>query len=766
MKFSDGYWMDRRGWTVDKARQMRGLTIDTATSSASFLAPVKTIHTRGDTLNTGAFDVRVAAVAEGVVKVTVERWKGRGRNGPDFDIEVADDFAGRVHSSGGTTSVRAGDLEVLLPTSPGWGFEVLSGTRPLTSCPERSIGLAVSPDGQRHTYVQLQMQPGERIHGLGERFGAFSKNGQSIDIWNEDGGTASDQAYKNVPFYVSTAGYGLLVLDSGDVSFEVASEVVSRLQFSVTGDRLEFLLIDGPDPKDVLRRYTSLTGRPARVPAWSYGTWLTTSFTTSYDEKTVMSFVEGMAQRGLPLSCFHFDSFWMREFHWCDFIWDPVAFPDPAGFLSRLKSRGLRVCVWLNPYIAQASRLWEEGAEKGYLLRTSDGGTWQTDLWQAGMSLVDFTNPDAVEWFKDQLRALLDIGVDSFKTDFGERIPVTGIQWSDGSDPVRMHNMYAQLYNRAAFEVLEEARGTGEAILFARSATAGGQSMPVHWGGDSESTFPSMGETLRGGLSLAMSGFGYWSHDIGGFEGTPDAAVFKRWTAFGMLGSHSRFHGSDSVRVPWAFDEDAVDVAREFTHLKMRLMPHLGAAAREAVGSGVPIMRPMVLEFPGDRATFDIDTQYMLGPSLLVAPVFTAAGDVDLYLPEGRWTSLFTGDVVDGSRWVHEVHDFHSLPLLVRPDTVLAWGAVEDRPDYDWADGVTLRMFELRDGHDSTLVVPAADAGVGARDATFRVTRRADLLTVRTDSALAWAVEVDGQRVDAAPGSALVEVRLAPGAAS
>lgn len=293
--------------------------------------------------------------------------------------------------------------------------------------------------------------------------------------------------------------------------------------------------------------------------------------------------------------------------------------------------------------------------------------------------------------------------MDCFKTDFGERIP-TDVVWADGSDPARMHNLYAQLYNRAVHDVLTEARGEGEAVLFARSATAGGQSMPVHWGGDSTSTFASMAETLRGGLSLALSGFAFWSHDIGGFEGTPDAGVFKRWAAFGLLGSHSRFHGSSSYRVPWAFDDEAVDVTRRFTHLKMRLMPYLHQVGLDATRTGVPIMRPMQLEFPDDPAVAHLDRQYMLGPDVLVAPVFTDSGEVEFYLPEGEWTSLLTGEIVVGGRWLQETHDYMSLPLYVRPGTVLPWGGREDRPDYDYHDELTLRVFRGGSGTRSITV--------------------------------------------------------------
>src|SRR5690606_8236021 len=256
-----------------------------------------------------------------------------------------------------------------------------------------------------------------------ERFTPFLKNGQVVDIWNEDGGTASEQAYKNVPFYLSSGGYGVFVNHPERVSFEIASEIVSKVGFSVEGESLEYFIVGGETLKDVLDNYTKLTGKPALPPAWSFGLWLTTSFTTDYDEATCNSFIDGMAERNIPLHVFHYDCFWMKEYQWTDFEWDPAMFPDPEGMLRRLKDRGLRVCVWINSYIAQKSKLFQEGMEKGYLVKRPNGDVWQWDLWQAGMGLVDFTNPDAVKWYKAHLKRLLDMGVDCFKTDFGERIP-------------------------------------------------------------------------------------------------------------------------------------------------------------------------------------------------------------------------------------------------------------------------------------------------------------------------------------------------------
>ena len=711
MKFTDGYWQLRPGVSVLRPGGIE--SVEPAARGFTVFAPTGQITGRGDTLNRPVVTVELFSPAPGVVGVTIGHHSGGLPKQPRFGLSASADHPVAVEVTETTAALTTGELTARVALDGAWHVDFVRGDRVVTSSTERSIGIVTDGDGRRFVHERLALGVGETVYGLGERFGAFVKNGQTVDIWNADGGTASEQAYKNVPFYLSSAGYGVFVDHPEHVSFEVGSEVVSQTQFSVEGQSLTYYVIDGPGPKDVLRRYTALTGRPARVPAWSYGLWLSTSFTTSYDEATVTEFIDGMAERDLPLSVFHFDCFWMRQFHWVDFVWDPATFPDPEGMLRRLHERGLKVCVWINPYIAQRSYLFEEGRQAGYLVKNPDGSVWQWDKWQAGMALVDFTNPDAVRWFASKLKVLLDMGVDCFKTDFGERIP-TDVVWHDGSDPQRMHNYYAHLYNRAVFEQLEAERGVGEAVLFARSATAGGQQFPVHWGGDCESTFVAMAESLRGGLSLAASGFAFWSHDIGGFEGTPDPAVFKRWIAFGLLSSHSRLHGAGSYRVPWAYDDEAVDVLRHFTRLKMSLMPYLAGAAEEAHSDGVPIMRPMVLEFPDDPTAAHLDRQYMLGPDLLVAPVMSADGEVTYYVPAGTWTHLVTGAQVSGPTWVTEKHGFDSVPVLARPGSVIPFGAVDDRPDYAWADGVQLRLFAPADGQRTRVRIPSPAGDDGA----------------------------------------------------
>lgn len=596
MKFTNGYWMIRDGVDALYAREAYELAADATTESLNVLAPTSVVRGRYDTLNLPTFNVDITTPAEGVIRVCAEHRQGATEY-PGFPLNADEpgnrDYVtvqangngdGEVGVNGADVTLTTGGLTVKVVKGAPWNLTFIGEDgKVLTESAGKSLGrfklgaesnvtaqpvseFGVTMDGSARDEsdvfiaIQLHLSVGEDVYGLGERFGAYVKNGQSVDIWNEDGGTASEQGYKDIPFYMTSNGYGVLVNNRGHVSFEIGSENT---------------------------------------------------------EATINSFIDGMAERDIPLAAFHYDCYWMREFHWCDFEWDKRFFGDIESTLKRLHE------------------------DKGYLVRKPNGEVWQTDFWQAGMGLVDFTNPAAREWFKDKVKALLNQGVDAIKTDFGERIP-RDVVWYDGSPKLSMHNWYTQLYNQAVFEAIEETYGKGNACLYARSATVGGQQQPVHWGGDCESTFNGMAQSLRAGLSLTSSGFGFWSHDIGGFEGAfPDPAVYKRWVAFGMLGSHSRLHGSTVYRVPWLFDEEdekngvalvpgqtAVDVVREFTKLKLELMPYVYQLGLQPHVNGTPVMRSMFVEFPDDPACRTLDRQYMFGPSMLVAPVFTYSGEV------------------------------------------------------------------------------------------------------------------------------------------
>lgn len=702
MKFTDGYWNVKEHVTIYNPMEVRDVKKEPG--RLTVYAACKKVRHRGDTLNEPLITVEYFSPASDVIGIRMYHHKGGIAEKPVFPLNIETAHNIDVFNKENEAGLSSGQLSVRIQKNE-WAVDFLWRGKRITGNGYKNPGYIIDrPSGRTYMREQLDLDVGELVYGLGERFTPFVKNGQTVDIWNEDGGTSSEIAYKNIPFYITNKGYGVFVNNPGPVSYEIASENVSKAQFSVPGESLEYFIIGGDTLKDVLNKYTSLTGKPALPPAWSFGLWLTTSFTTSYDESTVNSFIDGMISRDLPLHVFHFDCFWMKEYQWCDFEWDSDVFPDPEGMLNRLKSKGLKICVWINPYIAQKSYLFDEGMKNGYLLKNRDGGVWQCDKWQAGMGLVDFTNPDAVSWYKGKLKRLLDMGVDCFKTDFGERIPTDAVYF-DGSDPVRMHNFYTYLYNKAVYEVIADTRGKNDAVLFARSATAGSQKFPVHWGGDCTAYYTSMAESLRGGLSLCLSGFGFWSHDISGFDWTATPDIYKRWTAFGLLSTHSRLHGNNSYRVPWLFDEEAVDVLRHFTTLKCRLMPYLYAAACEASRKGIPVMRAMILEFIEDPTCHYLDRQYMLGNSLLVAPIFNEHGRAEYYLPEGTWTNFLSGEKVEGGHWISETHNYMSLPLMVRPNSIIPVGNIDTKPDYDFADNVVLHVFELQDDSECGAVV-------------------------------------------------------------
>ncbi|MFR8169786.1 MAG: alpha-xylosidase [Marvinbryantia sp.] len=724
MKFGNGCWLQKEGCECFSPQEVYFVKKDE--KMVTLVCPTMRIEKRGDTLGGINLTIEVTSPAPEVLRVKTSHYLGVCKKGPEFELNCGENVPLKVEETESEIRIASGSLALVVTKLPFTmtyerDGELLSrgANRDLAYMKTNWKGMAYDK-GSDDAYMrqQLGLSVGELVYGLGERFTAFTKNGQSVDIWNEDGGTSTEQSYKNIPFYLTNRGYGVFVNHPEKVSFEVGTEQVSKVEFSVPGESLEYFVINGPSMKEVLMRYTDLTGKPALPAQWTFGLWLSTSFTTNYDEETVMSFIDGMEQRGIPLQVFHFDCFWMKEFHWSDFVWDSRVFPDPAGMLARIKAKGLKICVWINPYIAQESCLFAEGMEKGYLVKRTNGDVWQWDMWQPGMALVDFTNPDACRWFQDKLEALLDMGVDCFKTDFGERIPTENIAYYDGSDAVKMHNFYTYLYNKTVYELLERKKGKQDAVLFARSATVGGQKFPVHWGGDCWSTYEAMAESLRGGLSLTMSGFGYWSHDIGGFEQTSTADVYKRWSAFGLLSSHSRLHGSGSYRVPWLYDEEAVDVVRFFTKLKMELLPYLYSSAAETSRTGVPVMRSMVLEFERDPACQYLDRQYMLGEKLLVAPIFNDRSEASYYLPAGKWTNFFTGEKSDGAVWRNEKHGYLSIPLWVRENTILPVCKEIKRTTDSYKEQLTFQVYEPGEHVDTTVYQDAEKATSLAIDRT------------------------------------------------
>ena len=760
MKFSNGCWLQKEGTECFAPQQAYFTKVEP--NKVTICAPTNRINHRGDTLGYVNLTLIITSPAPEIIRVQTYHHMGRLEKGPNFELELTEALPLDVTDTEEMVTVKSGSLSLEI-TKKNWSMTYKRGDEVITRSSGRDLacmktdwrGLAYdSAADTKNTYMrqQLSLGVGELIYGLGERFTPFTKNGQSVDIWNEDGGTSTEQSYKNIPFYLSNKGYGVLVNHPEKVSFEIGTEMVTRAAFSVEGGYLDYFFINGPTMKDALVHYTDLTGKPTLPAPWTFGLWLSTSFTTNYDEETVMSFIDGMLDRGIPLRTFHFDCFWMKEFHWTNFIWDERVFPDPEGLLKRIKAKGLNICVWINPYIGQEAEFFFEGCEKGYFVKRTNGDTWQWDMWQPGMALVDFTNPAACKWYQEHLEKLMDMGVDCFKTDFGERIPTEDVVYFDGSDPKKMHNYYTYLYNKCVYEAIEKKRGKGEAVLFARSATVGGQKFPVHWGGDCWSDYESMEESLRGGLSLCMSGFGYWAHDIGGFENTSTADVYKRWVAFGLLSSHSRLHGSSSYRVPWVYDDEAVDVVRYFTKLKAQIMHYLYKTAVQASTTGIPTMRAMVLEYTEDKTCHYVDKQYMLGDNLLVAPIFNDESIAEYYLPKGTWTDFFTGEEKVGGQWITEKHGYLSIPLMVRANSIVALGAHDDKPDYDYANGAELRVYSLIDGVEASTEIYGMDNKVAL---TAKAVKNAGEIKISVDASKAFSIRLVNVKAAGATGATM-----------
>lgn len=729
MRFSDGFWLNKRGYDVNYAAQAYEIT--PVENGLNVYVPTQYIQNRGQTLGGPCLDITITSTQKNVIKVSMAHYKGGLDNVPRFELNELQGFKPEIKENENNWEIVSGDTKVVIAKG-GYSVQYYYKDKRLTGGAWRSASVITEsefikssrldaaqdntfwdyPRNEKTTYIreQLSMNIGEYFYGFGEKFTPFVKNGQTVQIWNSDGGTCSDQSYKSIPFYVSSEGYGIFVNSSDNVSFEVCSDTVSKVSFTVPGETLEYFVIGGENVAEVLENYTDLTGKPALPPAFTFGLWLTTSFTTDYNEETVTSFIDGMAQRDIPLEVFHFDCFWMKEFQWCNFEWDKRQFPDPPAMLKRLKTdKQLKTCVWINPYIGQCSPLFEEGKRGGYLIKNLDGSVFQCDMWQPGLAIVDFTNPAACEWYASKLKKLCEMGVDCFKTDFGERIPIN-VKYYDGSDPVAMHNYFTYLYNKTVFNVLKEYYGENKACLFARSATVGGQKFPVHWGGDCSAEYTSMAETIRGGLSLCMSGFGFYSHDISGFESTATPDIYKRWSAFGLLSSHSRLHGNNSYRVPWLFDDEAVDVLRFFTKLKGRLMPYLWAQAIKTHETGVPMMRAMVVDYSNDPACLTLDRQYMFGDNILVAPILNDKGLGEFYLPEGKWTDIISGKVYEGGKFYKETYDYFGLPCLAKPNSIIAYGDFKRGFEYDYLENAEFVIYEPSEGAEITAPVYDTDA--------------------------------------------------------
>ena len=518
--------------------------------------------------------------------------------------------------------------------------------------------------------ISFKSEPNECFVGTGERFRKMDLSGQTFQLKNQDGqGVNNRRCYKNIPFYLSSRLYGAYYHTSDYCKLSLADHSTRSVQFLCDRATLDVFLIGGNTPEEILRGYRQLTGFPQMPPLWSFGIWMSRMTYFSADE------VEGICRRlreeHYPCDVIHLDTGWFRKDWLCEWKFNPERFPDPEGFIRRLGEQGFKVSLWQLPYVAQGAEQLAEAKANHYigpLLREQAGeGSNFSALDYAGT--IDFTNPAATAWYQGLLRTLLDMGVKCIKTDFGENIHLDAIYHS--MEPRRLNNLYALLYQKAAYDVTKEV--TGDGIIWARAGWAGCQRYPLHWGGDSASTWDGMAGSLRGGLHLGLSGFAFWSHDVPGFHSLPDfmnspvdEKVYVRWTQFGVFTSHIRYHGT-SKREPWHYPSIA-PIVKRWWRLRYRLLPYIVEQSQKACQSGMPLLQALLLRHPYDRQCWHIDDEYYFGKDFLVCPVMNDEGRRDIYLPEGQWVDFFTGQRYDGGRWHYDVvSPLELMPVFVRP---------------------------------------------------------------------------------------------------
>jgi alpha-D-xyloside xylohydrolase len=541
-------------------------------------------------------------------------------------------------------------------------------------------------------FASFALSHDERIYGFGEGFGPLMKNGTRQQLWLQEAfSNTSPAAYTQVPFYLSSRGYGLFVNTSNALAFNVGNLDHTALSVIVEDtSELDFYIIYGPKPADILAGYTSITGRAAVPPKWSFGLWM--SRITYESQAEVEQVARAIRRHNIPCDVIHIDSGWFKENFVCDLQFSPERFPDPAGMFARLAEQGFKVSLWQWPNAHVGSQLFEEGAARGYLAKRASGHTY---VFPGGYGedagIIDYSNPEAVDWIKQKLRTLFALGAAAIKADYGEGAPADAVYATvPGS---AMHNRYALLYQRALWEATEEALGSGRAVLWSRAGWAGSQRWPVHWSGDGVARYEDLACVVRSMLSMGLSGFAFYSHDVGGFAGVPGPELNVRWAQLGLFSSHVRAHGMPP-REPWEYGERAERIIRRYVELRYRLLPYLYSEAVSGASVGLPMARALLLAFPGDPVAATIDDQYMLGSVLLVAPVLDERFGRTVWLPPGTWVDYWTKQAHIGPCHIEVEAPLDTLPLYARGGTILPLGPplqfVDERP----LDPLTIELHQ------------------------------------------------------------------------
>ncbi len=569
----------------------------------------------------------------------------------------------RYRSEHGSVTVRRDPWQVVFRDAQD---RLLTGTVHANDCagllnylPTPFSFVRRSSDMARRSAASFSLAPNEKLYGGGESFTRLNKRGQKLPLWTCDAhGVQSGSMYKPVPFFLSSQGYGMFVHTSAPVTLDFGHDCDSTTTLFLGDEEIDLFFFIG-SPKEILAEYTALTGRSPMPPRWSFGLWM--SRITYKSEAETREVADMLREHRIPCDVIHLDTGWFETDWRCDYQFAPSRFSDAPGMIADLRKQGLRISLWQLPYFTPRNPLYAEALAKGFVVRSASGNLPTED------AIVDFSNADAVAWYQALLAGLLRAGVGAIKADFGEGAPLHGL-YASGTTGFYEHNLYPLRYNLAVAAVTRET--TGENIIWARSAWAGSQRCPIHWGGDAENTDSGMAASLRGGLSLGLCGFSFWSHDIGGFVKKSPEELYRRWMPFGMLTSHSRCHGVPP-KEPWAYGAAFMDDFRRAVELKYRLMPYILAQSEICCANGWPLLRTLFFEYPEDPGSWLIEDAYLLGSDLLVAPLFEEAREREVYLPPGTWIDYQTRRSYPGESWQRIEAGEIPCVILVRGGAVI-----------------------------------------------------------------------------------------------
>lgn len=578
----------------------------------------------------------------------------------------------------------------------------------------------------RHAFLSTDLHHDEHIYGFGEDYGRMEKRQTRRRLWNVEAfGNASPGAYKNIPFYMSTRGYGVFLNTSHAVTAHIGDLEYTTLSLIVDDTTsLDLFWIYGPSLKEILPRYTSITGAPGVPPRWSFGLWMGR---ISYNRQVQVEQVAAeLRRRRIPCDVIHIDTDWYEHDWQCDLEFGKTKFPDPSGMTARLRAQGFRICLWQWPNLTVSTSLFSEGRAAGYLARRTNGHPYLFPGFAGDAGFIDYSNPAAVAWIQAKFRKLFELGVAAIKVDFGEGASPEARYHH--AAPEAMHNLYALLYNQALFEVTEEFFGKGKAVIWARAAWAGSQRYPLHWSGDGLARFEDLACVLRAALSFGLSGFPFYSHDIGGFSGLPDAALYVRWAQFGLFSSHARCHGVPP-REPWAYGEEAEAIFRRYAELRYRLLPYIFSEAVVCGQTSAPFLRPLVLDWQNDPNVFTIDDQYLFGRSLLVAPILDETNRRRVYLPAGDWFDYWAKTRLEGGRWIEVDAPLDVLPIFVKAGAIIPYGPLIQHTAEQPLDPLTVELYAPVDEGEYTIFEEDCPAIV------LHYRRQGEQLTVNIDAA-------------------------------